>query len=317
MYDFEFKKYSDIENVREDRIAFLNTLMIDPSIYWVAHEKLHGANFSIWINKDEIRYASRQQWVDETFYNCKTVLDNLLPNVIKIQNSIKAWGTSGEVWTIYGELFGDKIQKGVLYPQGKHFKAFDIMIDGKYIDYEKFQHICSQYDLPTVPFIQAGTLESLLELPVEFLTRLNPIVDNVAEGLVIKPNQVLFFPNGNRIIFKRKAARFVEKNSTKRVITNTKNMSSYAVNLIKELEPYINTNRLNCVVSKLGPVQLEDFNKLQGLLIQDCLKDYEIDTNTDNVKDKFKDDWKAIHKQLCVLTVPVVKALFNRQFGVV
>jgi Rnl2 family RNA ligase len=313
---FEFKKYNDIENVREDRLEFLNALMIDPKVYWVAHEKLHGANFSIWVSKDTIRYASRNQWVDETFYNCQDVLDNLKPHLHQLQDHIKDCSNPDKVLTIFGELFGDKIQKGVIYPQGKHFMAFDIMTNYAYIDYRNFIDYCATFNIPTVPFINAGTLESVLQLPVEFLTRLNPIEGNVAEGLVIKPNQPLFFPNGSRVIFKRKSARFVEKNHTKRTFTNPKNLSGYALELVRELEPYINENRLNCVISKLGQVQLEDFNKLQGLLIQDCIKDYEVDTNTFNTKDKFKDDWKAIHKQLCVLAVPVVKAMFSKQFGV-
>mgnify|MGYP001573817517 CR=1 FL=1 len=313
---FEFKRYCDIDNIGEGILAKID-YAIPSTMEWVAHEKIHGANFSIWIGKDEIRFASRQQWVDGTFYNCGPVMEALMPGFQSIQDSLKRTYSEPVAFIIYGELFGDKIQKGVVYPQGRHFRAFDIKIDGTYVNDSIFNYICEENCIPTVPRIKIGSLRELLELPLEFPTYLNPVEGNFAEGLVIKPIITTYFNNGSRVILKRKCARFSEKTSVKRAITAAANVSFHGTELLAELETYFTANRLDNVISKIGEIvdceeaSIEDFTKLTGLLIQDCLHEYEREHEICDLKAQFKDDWKALQPKLHRYAVPVVRQYFG------
>ena len=308
----EFKKYSDIDNAREGYTTAI-LAQTDPVSYWVAHEKIHGTNFSIWITENEIKYAKRSGFITEgdNFYGYKNVMQILAPSFATIQDFIKSKATSKipiDTITIFGELFGDGIQKGVQYPLGKHFFAFDTMIDGKYCSHEFHTWLCTASDIPLVPFIQAGSLLTLLELQPEYLTALNPIADNYAEGIVIKPVVPLYLLNGSRVIIKLKNAKFSERKS-KSAIPRVLTLSDVAHQLVEELATYITDNRMYNVISHIGEVTAKDFGKVQGLLIQDCVKEYINEGNPDPVT-QHKEEWKIMHKLLCQLSNTMLRPIF-------
>ena len=89
------------------------------------------------------------------------------------------------------------------------------------------------------------------------------------------------------------------------------NLSPHAAILLTELETYFTANRLNNVISKIGEASIEDFTKLTGLLIQDCLHEYEREHEICDLKAQFKDDWKALQPKLHRYAVPVVRQYFG------
>lgn len=124
----EFKKFSSLENTyRQNLIDKVQYEGKDGGV-WVATEKIHGANFSFWCNGDEVKVASRSQFVDGTFYNCQSVINRYAEGIL-------TWCQEKNVkdFVVYGELYGDGIQKEVKYGQ-KDFAAFDIVIEGKVLE---------------------------------------------------------------------------------------------------------------------------------------------------------------------------------------
>lgn len=60
----EFKHYPSIENSTQTK--FLNKIeakFVDPSVLWVASEKIHGANFSVWCDGKIVRYGRRKDFI--------------------------------------------------------------------------------------------------------------------------------------------------------------------------------------------------------------------------------------------------------------
>ena len=66
-----FKKFSSLENTYNK--VFLEKVQLHPCYtqQWIATEKVHGANFSFWWDKENgVRVASRTQFVDGSFFSC-------------------------------------------------------------------------------------------------------------------------------------------------------------------------------------------------------------------------------------------------------
>lgn len=88
---------------------------------------------------------------------------------------------------IYGEFFGEGVQKGFHYGKTQaDFRAFDISIDMNYIDYDDFSEICQNYNIPTVPLLYRGpfSIEKAREISAGNTT-LN--AEHIREGCVVKP----------------------------------------------------------------------------------------------------------------------------------
>src|SRR3990167_9905020 len=84
-----FKRYNDIDNVGEGVINKISThwlINAYPDL-WAAHEKLHGANFSIWIDANEIKFAKRSGWIDSTdkFYGYEQAVNSIQDALMQLQ----------------------------------------------------------------------------------------------------------------------------------------------------------------------------------------------------------------------------------------
>lgn len=132
------------------------------------------------------------------------------------------------------------------------------------------------------PQFLVSTLDSCLEFSEEFQTEvprgLPKIENNFSEGVVIKPYcEQLFMPNGSRLIIKKKGEKFVERKSSPREQIVLSDEEKQAANLIHN---YVNEERYQSVVSKLGLIDYEDktmIGKLIGLLAKDAVEDFEKD----------------------------------------
>lgn len=209
----EFKKFSSLENTyRQNLIDKVYNEGFDKQP-WIVTEKLHGANFSFWCDGNKVRVASRSQFVDGTFYNCQSVIDKYSEKVMELHEKSFKNG----VLVIYGELYGDGIQKEVKYGE-KNFAAFDMVWDGVVLNKVESRWYCLTGGIPVVPFIYYGKFEECLAIPNTFRSQLTPeecLADNFAEGVVIEPVVPSWFANGNRVYFKNKFERFSEKKQKK------------------------------------------------------------------------------------------------------
>ena len=124
-----------------------------------------------------------------------------------------------------------------------------------------------------------GTLDEYLKYPIVFPTTipgrlgLPEVPDNFAEGVVIKPVEPAYFPNGERIIIKNKNPKFQEIGKSDRKLPKTEVIYSEEFTKIAEQIPsYVNENRLISVRSHLGETTLpKDFGKILKEYNQDII----------------------------------------------
>lgn len=293
----EFKKYMSIENhYRDDHIDYF--LEIFPKLEhdtFVITEKLHGANICLIIEDDILKVASRNRVLEggESFYDIWNVLDREEYKCLveSVKNHCK-----GKQVSLYGELIGKGIQKGVDYGEEKRLLFFDIAIDGMYLSQKEFMHFVFEY-FPSVecsfvvgpsPFNlcvpslgKVVGLKTALDFNTNFNSKILNIEDNICEGVVIKPYETVY-PTGNGRIFylKKKNGAFKEKQKTSKIKKDPKNDYSEEVqNLHAEFLSYITKNRLDSVFSKYGKISsMNDMGKYIQLMMEDAKEDFMKDT---------------------------------------
>lgn len=283
----KFKKFSSIENhYREKYLDILREFEFD-KVSWYAREKIHGCNFSFITDGETVQVASREQLTDNSFYNSGPVIARYEDKVRLLKN--KGFPEATQL-QIYGELFGPGIQKGVNYGTFKEFMAFDIRVDDDILPITpSTEEELKEYGFRCAPLIGVyRNLDTALEESNEFPSRVANIIygtefdpDNIAEGLVLSPIRALHTPNGSRVMIKNKSEKFTEKSKRK----NRDSKSSEPNPFIDLAEPYINQNRLDAVLSKLGEIGPKDFGRVIQLMSADVIEDMIKD-------DDLPEDWR-------------------------
>lgn len=195
-----FHKYTKIENWKWYTRVFQDGEPV------VAHEKIHGSNWragyvpviidTFWkrilnffnlLPKYEFVYGSHNVQLQNKifwtgYYDSNVYLK--IVNQYKIREVLKP----GEV--IYGEVYGDGIQKSYTYgcKQGEHKLAvFDVQIDGNYLDYADLNSFLTSTKLPGVPVLYEGPYkEEVVKSFVDGDSVLSP-TQKIREGLVLRP----------------------------------------------------------------------------------------------------------------------------------
>lgn len=293
----EFKKFTSIEN--SYRQKEVQSIQINfPSATFVVQEKVHGANFSFWTDGETVRCAKRSGFLnnDESFYNHEVVLDKYQDKILKSFKELKEEKYLADdlvELTFFGEIYGGNyphpdveaksvktVQKGVYYCNDVDFIAFDIKANGVYVPFKKFKATCMVAQIPFLDAIAEGTLEECLAVGNEYpstvpaMHGLPEIEGNTCEGNVIRPLEVLYFGNGQRVILKNKNAAFSEKKGGKEAPKPPVEVPAHVAELQIEGLQYINENRLKNVLSKIGTVTDKDFGKILGMLSKDVMEDF-------------------------------------------
>ena len=273
----EFKKYPSIENhYREQSINrwFKNFPELEVEKFIVT-EKIHGANFQIIITEDDVRYASRNKFLKdgEKFYNYIEAVAECEPLIEALANYRKLIGYK-EI-RIYGELFGDGVQKGVQYQESNLFRAFDMMVDGQFCTQSRFVTLMDDLDLMdyVVPILGVGTFDECMEYDIKFDSHLSRKEYNICEGIVIKPLTMnIEDENGSRFYIKKKNEDFLEKKSVKK---ESKPVDDELVEAQEEFNSYITDNRVQNVFSKEGKIgSPKEIGKYIKLVITDAKEDF-------------------------------------------
>jgi Rnl2 family RNA ligase len=296
----KFKKFCEIENhYREKYIAILREHGFS-KIKWHVSEKIDGANFQFITNGKEVRVASRNQFVDQTFYNCSEVIERYTDKVLRLKQE---HFPDAEQVSVYGEMFGRGIQNKVFYTDGKDFMAFEVQVDGKVLDTDWTARYLALVEIPMTPsFGVFDDLDEALAFSNEFNSKVVDILhpdsvceydpgENLAEGLVLKPVEPVYTSNGSRVIIKNKNEKFSEKSKKKNKTPSEPNP------FIPVVEQYVNENRMNAVISKEGELTPKDFGRIIKLMGEDVIKDMIKDEDLPEdwkKQDEFKDAGKAV-----------------------
>lgn len=306
---FKFKRYPSIENsYREQQIeqvrlhGYASTM-----IKWCVTEKIHGSNFGVYVDSNNVEFASRNTLLDEEsakqFYKFESIRKRVKKDVnaifkqLNINNDIKSL-------IVWGELFGgsyphkdvpkskgiSQVQKGVYYSPNLEFSVFDIWIvdtndNGYFLNYEEVSVLCILNNIEYCEILFQGTFDECLEFPNDNIStypdkyNLPEIADNTSEGIVAKPVTSLRYNNGERVILKNKNLKFSEKNSKKRVLKPVAELSEEMQTTLAGLDQYITENRFDSVDSKLGGLE----KRTIGNYIKEFVHDVFVDANKDDI----------------------------------
>ncbi len=286
-----FKEYSSIENsYREKEVEQVRLHGLD-KVEWVATEKCHGSNFSFWPIDGQVIPGKRSSLTDGSFYGCQAVVEEMAPKILALG------------LTVYGELFGHGIQKGVNYGK-KRFAAFDIWTGEGFVDYDEFVSLCDTHSIERCVEIARGSFDDLLAIDPAFPTRMSDCgATDIAEGFVMKPIKAAMFGNGSRVILKKKSPNFSEqsKGSKPKIdMTLTENQQT----LLDLASTYVTMAKLENVMSKLNE---PNFSEVLGEFTKDIFEEVSRDGVVDH------STWKSISKPLGGLVAPLIRSVL---FGV-
>jgi Rnl2 family RNA ligase len=291
----KFRKYSSIEN--HYRTEFIERIRLEglDEGDWVATEKVHGANFSIWVNATRTKIAKRSGLLGDGtgFFNVYHIAHELKAKGRACFNLIKKDYPNIKAVAIYGELCGGcyphpkvtpnprfkKVQQGIWYSPTLQFLVFDIKliynasIDEDFLDWFEMASYANFSCFHTVPLIGHGTFDAMMELRNDYSSvvhkwwSLPKIKGNIMEGLVIRPSSNKYMARGERVMIKSKNAKWSEK--VERKVKKPIKLKGICKRMVKMALPMVNANRYASIVSKIGDVTPKHFSQILGLMIQD------------------------------------------------
>jgi len=274
----QFRKFTSIENSYREKFVREVVEQGYSSSGWVVSEKIHGANLSFWVTNDGVRIAARNQFVDETFYDCGEVVRRYEQGLLEMKR--KEFGDL-EFVVVYGELYGPGIQKGIFYGKRKDFAAFELAVLGDpdlTYTVTAAKRVLNEYGIPFVPILHVcDSLEEALRYPNDqqsvvalTLNGCDPSEvpeDNVYEGVVIVTESAQFLTDGSRVILKNKNEKWLEKSKQPKPERVKTEINTHGA------EDYVNANRLGSVVSKMGEVTPCRFGEVLKAMSEDVLED--------------------------------------------
>jgi len=320
----KFHKYSSITNSYSSK--FINKLAMEgftsKDIRYEVTEKIHGANFSVYVNEIETAVASRTQVLGEgaSFYNVASIEQDLRAKGQDMFIHMKSLGVVHDTDTliIHGELCGGtypnykssqkQVQKGVFYSPKLEFLVFDIAILDKDEEYTLLNQndvwdysVKAGYDV--LPLLHEGTLEECMTYSNDFDSKIHEMFDlpkldkpNICEGVVIKPEKPLYLADGTRVILKNKNEIFSEKTKEPKIVIPLSDKQSQ---LIYDTIAYVTEQRLDNILSKEIDFDFEDKKNI-GVLMKTMMTDTfdEINNETDLFKGLQPTDKKLVQKHI-------------------
>ena len=313
-----FKKYGSLTNHYSAKFINLMETSGLTGGMWVANEKIHGSNLSIWSCGSDTWIAKRTSVLggDGTEFFSSQKVHKYKPAALSIHKDLVETGVISEngFVAVYGEIFGGsffgqkeadskQVQGGMNYHPGTEFAAYDIWIsedgeEGQYLPYEMVVKLLEDR-IPMCPEVYRGTFTELLEsdnnfeslVPSLFGLEVPEGKHSQSEGFVMRPLDGDRYVRESRCIIKSKNDKFSERKA--KVKAPAPELEGDELSTYTGLCEYINENRLTSVLSKFGEPTWKDFGKLSGLLTVDAIEDYEKDFETTV---SGTDVWKSIRK---------------------
>lgn len=194
-----FVAYTEIENMRN----FPDTFSAGESV--ILSEKIHGTQVRLASIEGELmagskqvrrkrpaedRFASSTYWYPFSLEPVRTLVEELACEHRQV--------------ILFGEVYGSKIQSfhyGLRSVLG--FRAFDLLLDGHYMDWPDFLALCVKYGVETVPALATIPFD-LAEVKrySEGKTRLMESDAHIREGVVVRPVSERHDPRVGRVILK-------------------------------------------------------------------------------------------------------------------
>jgi Rnl2 family RNA ligase len=284
-------KYPKITNHYNVNTENLESTEYFPELLFVVHEKIHGANIQFIFdhegNFSSVASRNRVLDVNESFYGVWNVIERMEKEgfFFRMKDYISRIISlnPGDTVNLFGELYGGNIQSGVWYGEEQSIRFFDIIIAGEIWSQDLFMTIfhnaIPDFERYIVPVFKDAlfTLDEVLDLDVNVNSILTPSgydKENICEGVVAKPYfKVIQDKYGSILYIKKKNEKFKERSKTKKKVDIEVN--SNVVRLMEDFASYINTNRLDSVFSKEGPISdISELGKYLKLIMEDAREDF-------------------------------------------
>ncbi len=163
-----------------------------------------------------------------------------------------------------------------------------------------------------------GSLEECLKYKNDGVSQLYKkynlpeIENNIMENVVIKPlNDVRFYGNKARVIYKNKNEKFAEKERRNKPRKEPKKLTIEEHETMDLIEPFITENRLRNIISHIGEIEQSMFGLLQCNLIKDVLSEA---TSNEEISEKLnslcKGSKKVINKEVGKISATLIKKNF-------
>jgi len=197
-----FDSYTEIENMRNFPAVFV------PGEPVIVTEKIHGTNCRIGLiveNGEPIEMAGSKQirrkrpaemasdlyWFPWTLAGARELLREVTLGPRGAKQAI-----------LFGEVFGrvQSLRYGLV--NALAFRAFDLLIDGKYVDSDEFKSLCEQFGIDVVPSVFEGPFDLQTIRDLSDGPSLISGADHIREGVVVKPVKERTDPKIGRVILK-------------------------------------------------------------------------------------------------------------------
>ena len=190
-----FPEYTDVENLRNFPSVFTDGEEV------IATEKLHGTSCRLGLIEGElmagsmsVRRVRPDNFADSIYWQPM--------GMEGVSALLESLGQDARQVVLYGEVFGSKIQNlnyGLVGTLG--FRAFDLLVDGKFLDSAAFFETCAAFGVPSVPVLYQGpyaleTIKALSEGPTTLAG------GHIREGVVVKPARERTDPKVGRVCLK-------------------------------------------------------------------------------------------------------------------
>jgi RNA ligase (TIGR02306 family) len=194
-----FVAYTEVENMRN----FPTVFVAGESV--LLSEKLHGTNARVGCIEGELMAGSmrlrRKRPADEQL----AASTYWFPFTIQaVRRLIEDLGRAHRQVIVFGEVFGRRIQS---FHYGLHesidFRAFDLLLDGRYVDWPDFLALCARYGVRTVPVLATLSFDlDEIRRSSEGQTQVMAEHAHMREGVVVRPLRERTDPRIGRVILK-------------------------------------------------------------------------------------------------------------------
>lgn len=216
-----FHKYTDIQNYKHFPGVFREGDEI------IISEKIHGTNSRVgWVkDSDNIKKfmcGTHYNTIKENTDSKKESLYTIPlkdPFIINLLNDPQFEYANSVI--LFGEIYGRIADLKYGIPNKLKYAAFDITINGKYLDFDAFKLLCMKYSVPIVPILYIGkNLPNLIPSITSGKTKVGEDKDQIREGIIIKgikedTSKELFKYNNGRKILKNHSDEFMLRKGKK------------------------------------------------------------------------------------------------------
>ena len=170
---------------------------------WEFEEKIDGTNIRICWDGYRVSFMGRTDKAQIPGH-LLAKLDELFGGESKEELFEQTFGKKEVI--LFGEGYGEKIQKGGGLYGKVNFRLFDVYVDGFWLISEAVDGIAKTFGIETAPFMFNGTLEDGVEYIKDHPK--SKLRDAEMEGIVGRPLVQMFSRTGERIMVKIKCRDF-------------------------------------------------------------------------------------------------------------